>query len=141
MIISYKSKIIRVRLDEDPLQRRIYFLTFVESLEMIFSKYKETFEVLLDYPKIGGGNIKDFVKKVIRNLLHSKIDVYSRRLIDDFPGVGVKCIEKLQSHGANMKFSDKSRHDRIFNTSHIKEGNLQEIILKDSKMHRLGKFQ
>ena len=55
---SYKSKIIRFKLDEDPLQCRIYFLTFVESLEMIFSQYKETREVLLDYPKIGGENIK-----------------------------------------------------------------------------------
>ena len=51
---EYKSKIIRFKLDEDPLQCRIYFLTFVESLEVIFSKYKETYEVLLDYPKIGG---------------------------------------------------------------------------------------
>ena len=36
---AYKSKIIRFKMDEDPLQRRIYFLTFVESLEMIFSQY------------------------------------------------------------------------------------------------------
>ena len=53
-------------MDEDPLQRRIYFLTFVESLEMIFSQYTETCEVLLDYPKIGGGdNIEDYEKKAI----------------------------------------------------------------------------
>ena len=44
-------------MDEDPLQRRIYFLTFVESLEMIFSQYAETCEVLLDDPKIGGDDI------------------------------------------------------------------------------------
>ena len=44
-------------MDEDPLQRQIYFLTFVESLEMISSQYKETCEVLLDYPKIGGDDI------------------------------------------------------------------------------------
>ena len=44
-------------MDEDPLQRRIYFLAFVESLEMIFSKYTETYEVLLDYPKMGGDDI------------------------------------------------------------------------------------
>ena len=50
-------------MDEDPLQRWIYFLTFVESLLMIFSQYKETCEVLLDYPKIGGGGIiEDYVK-------------------------------------------------------------------------------
>ena len=36
---DYKSKIIRFKMDEDPLQRRIYFLAFVESLEMIFSQY------------------------------------------------------------------------------------------------------
>ena len=35
---AYKSKIIRFKMDEDPLQRQIYFLTFVP-LEMIFSKY------------------------------------------------------------------------------------------------------
>ena len=45
-------------MDEDPLQRRIYLLTFVESLEMIFYQYKETCEVLLDDTKIGGENIK-----------------------------------------------------------------------------------
>ena len=27
---------------------------------------------------------------------------------------GIKCIEKLQSHCANMTFADKSRHDRTF---------------------------
>ena len=61
---AYKSKIVRFKMDEDPLQRQIYFLTFVESLEMIFSQYTETCEVLLDYPKIGGDDIiKDFSKR------------------------------------------------------------------------------
>ena len=70
-------------MDEDPLQRRIYFLTFIESLEMIFSQYTETFEVLLDYPKIGGDDIiEDYAKKDIRDLLHAKIDVHRRILID-----------------------------------------------------------
>ena len=47
---TYKSKIIRYKKYEDPLQRRIYFLTFVESPEMTLSQYTETCEVLLDYP-------------------------------------------------------------------------------------------
>ena len=51
-------------MDEDPLQRRIYFLTFMESLEMIFPQYTETCDVLLDYPRIGGEDIEGFVKKV-----------------------------------------------------------------------------
>ena len=53
-------------------------------------------------------------KKDIRNLLHANIDVHSRRLIAEFPKYGVKCIEKLQSHCANMTFADKSRYDRTF---------------------------
>ena len=35
-ITAYKSKIIMFKFYEDPLERRIYFLTFIESLKMIF---------------------------------------------------------------------------------------------------------
>ena len=44
--------------------------------------------------------------------MHANIDVHTRRLIDDFPTDGIQCIEKLQSHCANMTFADKSRYDR-----------------------------
>ena len=101
-------------MDEDPLQRRIYFLTFIDSLDMIF-QYRETCEDLLDYSKIGGDDIiENYAKKAIRNLLNENIDVHSRRLIAEFPKDGIKCIDKLQSHCANMTFSDKSRYDRNF---------------------------
>ena len=82
-------------MDEDPLQRRIYFLTFIDSLDMIFSQDRETCEVLLDYPKIGGDDVKDYEKQAIRNILHSNSDVHSRRLIAEFPKYGIKCIEKI----------------------------------------------
>ena len=117
-----KSNIIRLKMDEDPLQRQIYFLTFVESLEMIFSQHTETCEVIIDYPKIGGDDIKDYSKKDKRNILQKNIDVHSRRLISEFPMDGIKCIEKLQSHCANMTFSDKSRYDRTFQKVTYKEG-------------------
>ena len=55
-----------------------------------------------------------YAKKTIRNLLHANIDVHNRRLISEFPKYGIKCIEKLQSHFANMTFADKSRYDRTF---------------------------
>ena len=111
----HKSKISRFKMDEDPLQRQIYFLTFIDSLDMIFSQCIETCQVLLDYPKIGGDDvIEDYAKKAIRNLLHANIDVQSRRFIDEFPKYGIKCIDKLQSHCANMNFADKSRYARNF---------------------------
>ena len=100
-------------MDEDPLQRRIYFLILIESLEMIFYQYKDNFELLLDYPDIGGEFIKYFVKESIRNLLHDNIDVNRRNWIAELPGDGVKCISKLQSHCENMTFSDKIRYDRL----------------------------
>ena len=111
---TYKSKIIRFKMDEDTLQRRIYFLTFVESLDIIVSLYTETCEVILDYPKIGGNDIEDYEKMAIRNILHANIDALSRRLIAEFPKYGIKCIDKLKSHCANMNFADKSRYDRTF---------------------------
>ena len=38
---------------------------------MIFSQYTETCEVLIDYPRKGGDDIKGFAKKIIRNLLYA----------------------------------------------------------------------
>ena len=81
---------------------------------MIFSQYKESCEVLPYYPTMGGEGIKDSVMKAIRDILHTNIDVRSRRLISEFPVDGVKCISKLQSNCANMIFSDKIRYDRSF---------------------------
>ena len=132
---------IRFKLDEDPLQRRIYFLTFIDSLNMVFSQYRETYEVLRDHPKLEGKNIKDYAKMAIRNLLHANSCVHSRRSIAEFPDYGIKCIERLQSHCANMTFADKSRYDRISSRLNIKEGNHPSITSKDFRMHRHCQFQ
>ena len=86
----------------------------MESLKIIFSQYKETCKVIIDHQTRGGGDIKYHIKKAIRNILHENIDVHRRRLIYGYPGDGVKCIYKLQSHCANITFSDKIRYDRIF---------------------------
>ena len=117
-------------MDEDPLQHRIYLLIFIESLEMIFSQYTETCEVIIDDPKIGGDDIEDYAKKAIRNILHANIDVHSRRLIAEFPAYGIKCIEKLQSHCENMTFSGKSRYDRTFQQVTHKGGGSAMIYIK-----------
>ena len=53
-------------------------------------------------------------KKAIKNLFYANIDVHSRRLIAELPKDGIKCLERLQSHCANMTFDDKSRYDRTF---------------------------
>ena len=73
-------------MNEDPLQHYIYILIFIKSLEIIFLQYKETCEVLLDYPKIVGEDKQYYVRKVIRNILDENTDVHSRRLIAEFLG-------------------------------------------------------
>ena len=70
--------------------------------------------MLRDYPKMEGGNIKYYAKMAIRNLLRANSCVHSRILIDEFLEDRIKCMEKLQSHCANMTFADKSRYDRTF---------------------------
>ena len=48
---------------------------------MIFSQYKETCEVIIYDPKIGGDDIKEFAKKVIKNILRANIYLHGIRLI------------------------------------------------------------
>ena len=81
---------IRFKLDEDPLQRRICFLTFIDSLNMVFSQYRENYEVLRDYPRLEGGNVKYYTKIAIRNFLRTNSCVHIRRLIAEFPEDGIK---------------------------------------------------
>ena len=100
---------------------------------MIFSQYKETCEVIMYYPKIWEEGIKYYIKKEIRNLPHTNIDVQSRRLIAELPGDGVKCISKLQAHRANMNFSDKIRYDLLSHKVKHKGG--------ESQMNYIKRFQ
>ena len=61
------------------------------------------------------------------------MDVHSSRLISELPVYGVKCISKLQSNCANMTFSDKSIHDRLFQQVTHKGG--------ESEMNYIKRFQ
>ena len=72
----------------------------------------------------GGGDIKDCVKKAIRNIQHTNTDVHIRSLFAEFPGYGVKFISKLQSHCAKMTFAYKSRYTRISKQFTNKRGEL-----------------
>ena len=74
---------------------------------MIFSRYKETCELLIDDPKIVKQDIKYYVEKSIRNLLHENMYVQNISSIAKFPGDGVKYISKLQSQCADMNCAEK----------------------------------
>ena len=79
------------------------------------------------------------LKKAIRNLLHANIDVHSRRLIAELPRDGIKRIEKLQSHCANMTFADKSRYDRTFQqVTHKGKESAINYIKRFQNLHALS---
>ena len=64
----YKSNITRFKMDEDPLQRRIYFLTFIDLLDMIFTVQRKLW-ISSRLSKIGGGDVIEYyAKKAIMNL-------------------------------------------------------------------------
>ena len=54
--------------------------------------------------------------------MHDNSCVHSRRLISEFPEDGIRCMEKLQSHCANMNFADKSGYDRTLQKFTQKRG-------------------
>ena len=58
--------------------------------------------------------LKIMKKRLSETFFHANIDVHNIRLIAEFQKYGIKCIEKVQSHCANMTFADKSRYDRTF---------------------------
>ena len=80
-----------------------------------------------------GEMFKDYAKIAIRNILHANSCVQGSRLIAEFPEDGIKCIEKLQSHCANMTFADKSRYDRTFQKVTHKGG--------ESAINHIKRFQ
>ena len=71
--------------------------------------------------------------------MHENIDVHSKRLSAEFLSDGIKCIDKLQSHCANMNFSDKSRYDRTFQYVTPKGGkSAMKYIKRFQNVHALS---
>ena len=111
---AYKSKVINFTLDEDPLQRRVYFPSFVNSLKIVLSQFKETYIVLMEYASIRGNDSLDYAKNATWNLFHSYIDAHSQILIDEYTVDGVQAISIMQQKCANMTFSDQSKYNIMF---------------------------
>ena len=65
--------------------------------------------------------------------MHANIDVHSRGLIAEFTKYGIKFIEKLQSHCANMTFDDKRIYERTFQQVTHKGG--------ESEINYIKRFQ
>ena len=60
--------------------------------------------------------------------------------MNEFPEDGIKCIEKLQSHCANMNFAEKVDMKGFSSKSNIKEGNLKLITFKIQKIRGFISF-
>ena len=111
---EYNSKVTKFELDEDPLQRQVYFLPFTNSLKMVLSQFSENYMLLMNYTFIREEDFPDYAKKATCNLLHTYIDAHSKILIYEYIGDGVQAISRMQSQCANMNFSDQSRYNIMF---------------------------
>ena len=101
-------------MDEDILQRRFYFLSLINSLLLLLSQFKEAYIFRIDYPSIRGGYLPANPKKDTWKMLNACIGANSKRLIDEYTGDGVQAISRLLYQCENIKISDQSIYNRLF---------------------------
>ena len=102
------------KLDEDPIQRLVYFLYLMNSFKIDLSQFKKIYMLLIKYPSIRGEAFTDYAKKDTWNLLHTYINAHSQISIDEYPGYGVQAITIFQSQCENMTSADQRRYNRLF---------------------------
>ena len=59
---AYKSKVVKLKLDEYPLITWVYFLSFIYSLKIVLSPFSVTCMLLMDYPSIRGDKYQIMLK-------------------------------------------------------------------------------
>ena len=91
-----------------------FLLSFMSSLKIFLSQFKETCMLLMDYPSIRGEYLLDYAKNDIWNLLHAHIDANSQILRDEYPGDGLQATSRLKFQCENMNSADNSRYNRMF---------------------------
>ena len=127
---ALNSKVTKFKLDEDPLQHRVYFLNFINSIKNCYHKFKHTCMFVMEYPYIEGEGMPDYRKQATWNLLHEYIYAHRQILIYEYPGDVAEAITRLKYQCANMTFAGKSIYNRQFHqvvhkggeskTNHIK---------------------
>ena len=50
-------------MEEDPLQRRVYLLNFMNTIKIVLSKFKQTFMLIMEYSSIKGEAMIDYSKQ------------------------------------------------------------------------------
>ena len=111
---AYKLKVITFKLDEDPLQSQVYFLSFMNSLKLFLSQFKENFLLSMDYPSTRRKDMSDYSKKATCKPFNSYIDEHIQILIDEYPVYGVQAIIILQYQCENMTIVDQIIYNRLF---------------------------
>ena len=81
--------------------------------------------MLLDYPKIGGKDIKGYVRKENGNLIHEHIYFHSRSLIAEFPGDWVNEFQNFNHIVQTWIFLTREDMLGFSSKLYIKKGNQQ----------------
>ena len=82
---AYKSRFTAFKLDDDPLQCRVYLLSLINSIKTVLSLFKETYMLIMDYPYIRRNYFLDYAKNTTWEMFHAYINAQSKRIIDEYP--------------------------------------------------------
>ena len=102
-----------IKLSDEPLQRRVHFNRYIAHIRGILSQFKQTQQVLANYPDLDDG-IDDWVDQALWNLLHDYADSDVKDLLEEHLGLGVIALARVQRHCAMVTFVDKKRYNKLF---------------------------
>ena len=78
--------------------------------------------ILMDYPSIRGDYLPYYAKHDNWKILHAYIDACFQISIDEYPGVGVQAITRLQSQCANMTIAENISYNILLRQVGHKKG-------------------
>ena len=79
---ALKPKVVDFKMDEYPINIRVYLLFFMNSLKVVLYQFKETYMLIMEYPSKIWEDLSDYSKKATWNLLNAYIDAHITRIID-----------------------------------------------------------
>jgi hypothetical protein len=111
----YTSKLKMLRMDENPLQKRVNFNNFCTSFGIILSQFVQTSSVFdHQYQLQEGAEVHDYVSSALYNVLYGYVDAACQKLMMEHLGDGIESLKCLKQQCAIITFADKQRFDQIF---------------------------
>ena len=105
------------KMNPEPLNRRIEFHEWVQSIKPLLHCYIHLQDILENYPKeIKTKDVSIIGNEVLYVFLRSYVDKSIKNMFDAFPNDGAACLDLLKRHCAQITPTDKSNYYTMFAT-------------------------